>query len=620
MMTSKQLIAFVVLVLCAACEPENLSIQQAKIALTPRPTATQTAMNDPAGIDCGQVTVHGLDIATFRIDNLGSATLEIESTRIASQSGGTFRVQSVSDRVTAYHTDDEAGELVISLTPNADQEPAEATIELLTNSGENGDETAHVIVRAVGLYIGDPNIEVCYDGTCYPGAEDCSDRGDGKNICQLPTLDWGNVSLGKTSTREIRLRNVPRAGTCLPPPGAAECTRVCRLTFDRDPSHQNLGFGFVPDNTGFEFRGNIELPHALDVANPQCGLVNEEPLLIRFNSGNEEGIATSTLVIENNDPDAPLIEIPLSAHARQAPVAVAQIRACSGETVPNCTPDVTDIRPLDRVYLTSVASFDTSTPPRDLIAWEWTVEESPQGANPDDFALQGTDTEVMSMWLPLAGRYVAKLRVTNDLGIKSGITPTALVEFYAIPNSRVHIQLVWDHPTNDLDLHVTSTAMGDLVCEAPNDCFWGNCKRQCLEPDSECREPPVWFASANALEGPNPRLDIDDTNGLGPENTNIDEPSPGKFRIYVHYYTLIDRSTDPTQAIIRIYIDGQAAAEYRRVLRPDDLWRVAEVEWTMDIDGSEQAHINMATSDGLGQGALKKMYNCSHPFDFGEVF
>ncbi|MFC1611501.1 DUF2135 domain-containing protein [Myxococcota bacterium] len=96
----------------------------------------------------------------------------------------------------------------------------------------------------------------------------------------------------------------------------------------------------------------------------------------------------------------------------------------------------------------------------------------------------------------------------------------------------------------------------------------------------------------------------------------MDSPQAGRYRVYVHYYTLVDRSSDPTQARVRIYIDGQLSTEYARVLDPDDLWRVAEAEWLED----SSAEVRPATSDGLGQGAVKKMYDCSLPFDFGPDF
>ena len=44
---------------------------------------------------------------------------------------------------------------------------------------------------------------------------------------------------------------------------------------------------------------------------------------------------------------------------------------------------------------------------------------------------------------------------------------------------------------------------------------------------------------------PGVSLDIDDTSGLGPENINIDEPAPGRYRIYIHYYGLTDEEAVP---------------------------------------------------------------------------
>jgi len=617
----------------SACESETLSREVARLKITPQPEGFQTALSDPPGMDMGQVPLHGLGIARFRLDNIGGAALEITGATVESATGGTFGVESFTDEINARNTDDGAGELVVTFSPEADALTGEGVIALQTNSGDKEKDVVRVQIRGVGLFVGAPNIEVCYGGSCYPAATDCSDRGDGKNVCVLPTLDWGNVPLETAATQEIRLRNAPLPDTCEPPPGSPECTPVCQLVFDRDATGRDLGFGFDPVDSGFSLEGNVVLPFALDVANPQCNFEDEVRLLLTFAAGASEGDHQSTMVIESNDPDATFIEIPVLAGAREAPIAVAEFIPCTIATLPNCTPDADAVRPLDRVFLTGENSYDANG--ETITHYTWTVEEYPPGANPTDFLTCSNDGDChggtcgcvddecscvndpaqsnFSLWLPLAGRYVVRLHVRNNLGITSGVTDTSDIEIFAIPNSRMHIQLVWDHPTNDQDLHVTSVATGDMVCGAPGDCFWGNCKLECLQPDSDCRDAPQWFSSDPAYEGPNPRLDIDDTHGLGPENINIDAPLPDRYRLYVHYYTLVDRSDDATQSTVRIYIDGQLVAEYRRVLEPDDIWRVAEIEWFPD----NSSLVMGATSDGGGQGAVKKLYSCSNPFNFG---
>ncbi len=612
--TARAALVSSLVVVAAACAEQTLTKTTAVIKLTPLPVGLQQALADPTGLDYGPVPLNGLGTARFRIDNLGGAPLELAGATIEDASGGTFTVVSLSERVVAFNLEDRAGVLEVSFAPAANEVIGEAVVAITTNAGPSESEVARVRLRGVGLFVGSPNLEVCYGGQCYPQTGQCSDLG-GRAVCTLPTLDFGNVPLESFATAEIRLRNVPAAGTCLPPPGSPECTPVCRLVFDRDPAGDDLGFGFTPAQNGFELVGNINLPFLLEVPQPQCGFQSEQRLLINFLAGTVEGDQATTLVIESNDPDAATVRVPLTASSRVAPIAVAELLDCATGTPPLCTPDPEAIRPLERVYLTGRSSYDQSVPPRPLVAYAWQVVEWPPGANPADFGVTGADQRDFSAFLPLAGPYRIRLRVANDLGIQSGVSATSDVVLEAIPDSRVHVQLVWDHPSNDMDLHVTHVESGDLVCAGPSDCFWDNCKLACLAPEAECRTAPEWFLEDPIYDGANPRLDIDDTNGLGPENTNIDAPRPSSYRIYVHYYTLVDRSTDPTQATVRVYIDGALRAEYRRRLQPDQLWRVGQITWYPD----DSAFVQPATTDGGGVGAVKTMYNCSSGFAFGSA-
>ena len=332
---------------------------------------------------------------------------------------------------------------------------------------------------------------------------------------------------------------------------------------------------------------------------------------MQFDAGSVERDGAATLHIESNDPQKPFADIPLVAQARQAPVAVARLRSCDQDPL-HCSV-AGDIHPLEIVYLDGSLSYDQHVPPILISSYLWTVTESPLGTDPALFDPHGFDAVMADFVLPLAGRYLVHLQVGNELGILSGDSPASDVEILAVPKSRIHIQLTWDHPTNDQDVHLTTAALNDLVCDANADCFWGNCKPTC--PGGEgCRaSPPDWFPPAQPREGPNPRLDIDDTHGLGPENINIDVPAAGHYNVYVHYYGLVDLTDTPTSDMLRIYVDGQLAAEYRRTLSRNDLWRVAEIQW--NDDGS--AAVIAAGSDGGGIGQVKTMLSCTQGFAFG---
>ena len=130
-----------------------------------------------------------------------------------------------------------------------------------------------------------------------------------------------------------------------------------------------------------------------------------------------------------------------------------------------------------------------------------------------------------------------------------------------------------------------------------------------------------WFSDHEAFEGPNPHLDIDDTNGLGPENINIDEPVAADFHLYTHYYAIgSGEQSFTTQATIRVYADGVLRAEYRRALEKNDLWAIGKINW--GVDGN--VNVIPALSDDTNVIGSVQQLNFIPPngegFDFGDVF
>ena len=105
------------------------------------------------------------------------------------------------------------------------------------------------------------------------------------------------------------------------------------------------------------------------------------------------------------------------------------------------------------------------------------------------------------------------------------------------------------------------------------------------------------------FEGPNPRLDIDETNGFGPENINIDEPLPGDHHIYVHFYGIgTGEEMEDTRARIRIYINGILRADYSRYITKNDAWAVATVKWLDSEDATiTPASPNADAPDQIGR-------------------
>ena len=188
-----------------------------------------------------------------------------------------------------------------------------------------------------------------------------------------------------------------------------------------------------------------------------------------------------------------------------------------------------------------------------------------------------------------AGEYEFCLDVwdQNDVKSCSPACDTVLV----LPEEAIHVELLWDTPADknqtdtgpkagaDLDLHFAhALAAGpDIDCDGqpdpwfsnPFDTFWFN-------PN------PNW-GSANPAVNDDPSLDLDDTDGAGPENLNLDDPEgkvakPVKYAVGAHYWN--DHGFKTSFATVNIYIMGVLALQIAKVeLNVLDMWYVGRINW-----------------------------------------
>lgn len=264
-------------------------------------------------------------------------------------------------------------------------------------------------------------------------------------------------------------------------------------------------------------------------------------------------------------------------------------------------------KPLDIIMLDGSRSMDAGG---EVVQWEWTVTERPQGSvsapvesytdplRPADGG-PGDDTSTAEalFFVDIAGRYTLELKVVDNLGQPSCDPPAAIVTVTAIPNKDLHIELTWQTPDDpdetdttgtDLDLHLRhemavadgqnnwASAAGD---GGQYDCYYLN-------------KAPNW---GGAGVEDNPSLDIDDTNGAGPENVTMAGPEVGVgYDIAVLYFRA--RSTfgvagannlieHPSFATLRIFVRGALIAEFvGDLFEEQQLWHVARVNWCENAD------------------------------------
>ena len=68
----------------------------------------------------------------------------------------------------------------------------------------------------------------------------------------------------------------------------------------------------------------------------------------------------------------------------------------------------------------------------------------------------------------LAGAYAVQLIVRDNYGVRS---QPCVVEFEAIPQDAIAVQLIWDHPTSDADVHMLRGGDSRVYRDTNLDCF-----------------------------------------------------------------------------------------------------------------------------------------------------
>ncbi len=225
--------------------------------------------------------------------------------------------------------------------------------------------------------------------------------------------------------------------------------------------------------------------------------------------------------------------------------------------------------------------------PMPELAVRWSVQGPPDV--PAAFAPSSLDA-APEIVLNGAGRWT--ICVTSVSWLPAALvlpTPTC-AQVEVVPESKIHVELTWHTPGDavqtdtgpaagsDVDLHFAHPyAQGpDLDGDgAPDpwfvpvyDTFW-------------YEKNPNWGGFLTVDD--NPSLDLDDTDGAGPENINLLLPQgtsakPVGYHVGVHYWH--DHGFGDSAATVRVWLDGELAAVAGPVrLHGTDLWHVGRIWW-----------------------------------------
>ena len=271
-------------------------------------------------------------------------------------------------------------------------------------------------------------------------------------------------------------------------------------------------------------------------------------------------------VVSNDEIKTPLdIEITGIGSDNQCPTAVATCTVRDSGAPPSSE---LSVLPLDILDCTASASSDPDDD-GSIVEYIWEVLERPDGSTATFDDAGAVDT---AFFVDLAGRYVFQLNLVDDKGAEA--CEPARVTVVSTPDEDIHVQLVWHTPA---DVDETDTGFGagtdiDLHLLHPNGC-WEERPWDCHWRETE----PNWGDTARTDDDPS--LDIDDTDGAGPENINLNNPEDGIiYRVGVHYYN--DHGYGTSVATLRLYLYGTVVFEQEKELTArGQFWDVAGIAW-----------------------------------------
>lgn len=190
----------------------------------------------------------------------------------------------------------------------------------------------------------------------------------------------------------------------------------------------------------------------------------------------------------------------------------------------------------------------------------------------------------------IKGIYVVRLIVINEQGISS--TP-AECTIEAVSDDDLAVKLLWNNKNADIDLHLIKPE-GEFG-NAQSDCYYWNCSPQY----SGAR--PDWGVEGDTKD--DPFLDIDNTDGIGPETVTVNKPENGTYKVTIHAY---DTSKGPSTAVVKAYAHGVEEKSASLLMnKTDTCWDVFTIEVSDGDDSKKSIKINEITP--------AEVYDCSRP-------
>jgi hypothetical protein len=215
--------------------------------------------------------------------------------------------------------------------------------------------------------------------------------------------------------------------------------------------------------------------------------------------------------------------------------------------------------PIDGAIEVLARSTLTATEANPVLEREWSVITAPLGNTAEPTP---ANQRITTFYPLLSGPYRLRYTVLGDNYEFSSCE--TLKDARTLDGLRV--EMIWnpDVPeqrhASDVDLHLIHPD-GTAFSTAPLTCYYANRNPQWDQPGAD----------------DDPRLDVDDTNGRGPENINIRTPILGRpYRVGAYYFS--DHGFGPARVYINVFCYGELLQAFGPVtLSNNDLWRIADV-------------------------------------------
>ncbi len=332
------------------------------------------------------------------------------------------------------------------------------------------------------------------------------------------TIDFGDVDVGDTEVRpNLQIHSVGTAPL-----------KLGTLRVEGSPAFA-VAAGPIPGGDGFE-EGSV-------------------PVVLTYTPFFEGQGDDAELVIPSNDPDEPEVRVALTGNGGGDGVGYPEA------VIADC-PEVVEINGPDVVPLDGSPSSD---PAKEYpLTYSWQTSRVPAGSATRIDVVDSSEPTV-DIPVDVAGEYDVLLTVHNQLGTPSA---PALCTLDVVPLDDIRVELSWDGPYADLDLH---------LLENPDAAMW--------DPELDMHycnadDPPDWGGSGTDDD---PRLDVDDRGGWGPENINIYLPAQGAYPVRVHYFAT--QGDLVVTAHVVVWADGEKVWEGSKAMDWKQVWEVGQLNW-----------------------------------------